>query len=322
VDELILLALQRRATARQLEELEAWRRASPVHEARYAELSALLRLADLHVEIDDARVVPTADAVLRDVRRPRRRGRGVVGRLVGAATLAAAVAAGILIGSALATEPAAVREAVFHTDPGDMASAVLDDGTVLRMAPDTRLRVLLGESTRDVFLEGRAFFAVARDPSRPFRVHTADGQATVLGTRFEVDTRADGFRLLVVDGRVAVSRGAQALELRAGELGQARRDGPASVTRVADPEALLGWMGAFVAFESTPLHQVARELGVQLGIRIEIADPAIRDRTVTAWFGKDDRDEIIRVVCRTADVECERSGGVVRMRGRPGGRGT
>jgi transmembrane sensor len=318
VDELILLALQERATPQQLEELQAWRRAAPDHEARFLETAALLRLTGLHAEIDHSIPVPTVGDILgaQDARvKHRRQGTRWITRV---ATLAAALVAGITIGRIdFAKQPGQVREAVFHTGSGDMASAELDDGTVVRMAPNTRLRVMLGPGTREVFLEGRAFFAVARDPSRPFRVRTAEGQATVLGTRFEVDTRDDAFRLLVVDGRVAVSRRDQEVELSAGDMGLATRDGPASVTRVPDPEALLGWMGAFVAFESTPLHRVAYELQTRLGIQVEIVDPAIRDRTVTAWFGEEDRDDVLRVICRTVQVQCEQVGAVFRVGTRP-----
>jgi transmembrane sensor len=321
VDELILLALQQRATPQQLEELQAWRRASPEHETRYLETVALLRLTALHAEIDHSRPVPSVASILGAPHTPVRNRRHRSRWITRVATLAAALVVGITLGRANFTrQDAQVREAVFHTGSGDMASAVLDDGTVVRIAPNTRLRVMLGPATREVFLEGRAFFAVARDPSRPFRVRTADGQATVLGTRFEVDTRDDGFRLLVVDGRVAVSRRDQEVELGAGEMGLATRDGPASVTRVSDPEALLGWMGAFVAFESTPLHRVARELQIRLGIEVEIADPRIRDRTVTAWFGEEDRDDVLRVICRTAQVQCEQVGTVFRIGTRPAAR--
>ena len=321
MDELILLALQGRATQRQLDELRAWRRRSADNEARYLELSALLQIASLHPEIDRESPVPSADRLLRDEpvsARPVRRRSPVLAR---ALTLVAAMVVGIFIGARFTSRPAEVREAVFHTDSGDMASAALDDGTVVRLAPNTQLRVMLGPDTRQVFLQGRAYFAVARDPSRPFRVQTDEGEATALGTRFEVDTRDDRFRLLVVDGRVAVSRGQQDVELRAGELGEAVRGAPTSVTRVEDPAALLDWLGAFVAFESTPLHRVARELQLQLGIEIEIVDAGIADRTVTAWFGEEDRDEVVRVICRTADLHCEQVGEVVQMRARPQGSG-
>jgi transmembrane sensor len=319
VDELILLALQQRATAQQLEELRAWRSAALENETRYREIAALARLAGTHREIEPARPVPSADRLLGRERARTVGFRARAGRFaVRAAALAAVLILGITIGrTGRVASPGPVREAVFHTGSGDMASAVLDDGTVVRLAPRTRLRVMLGPDTRQVFLEGRAFFAVARDPARPFRVSTGDGEATVLGTRFEVDTRADRFRLLVVDGRVAVSRGRQDVELVAGDLGEAVRGRPASVTRVPDPAALLDWMGAFIAFESTPLHRVASELHLRLGIDIEIVDPAIRERTVTAWFGEEDSEEVLRVVCRTANVRCEQTADVVRMSAQP-----
>lgn len=228
--------------------------------------------------------------------------------------VAAALLAGLLLGRAIPFDaPAAMASAEFHTGAGEMATAALDDGTVVRLGPDTRLRVVIGADSREVWLDGRAFFAVARDPRRTFRVRTALGAATVLGTRFEIDTREEGLELLVVDGRVAVSSGQNEVHLRAGELARAQRGSGTSVIEVPDPESRLDWLGAFIAFESTPLHRVARELEVRLGLAFAIADSAVAKRTVTAWFDEEDLDEIVRVICRAAGVQCRTAAGVIHM---------
>ncbi len=311
MDELIILALQGRATPSQLEELAAWRRASPLHEARFRDLSALGRVLAMHPEIDTTRRPPPVQALLGShlaVERPGRHSRRRV-----AGTIAATLLLSVLVGRAGGPTAGPIHETEFHTGSGELATAALDDGTVVRIAPNTRIRVVVSAHGRDVWLEGRAFFAVASDAARPFRVRTSGGVATVLGTRFEVDAREQGLRLLVVDGRVRVSDGARAIELEAGDLSQAATGIAPSITRVASPESLLDWMGAFLAFESTPLWKVAREIESRLGLRIEIRDPDIAARTVTAWFAEEERDEVLRIICRTADVTCDRNGDVVTM---------
>jgi transmembrane sensor len=186
-------------------------------------------------------------------------------------------------------------------------------GTVARLGPNTALHAVIGSQTREVRVEGRAFFAVTADPDRPFHVRAESGEVRVLGTRFELDARRDRVRLLVVDGEVSLSALGREAELRAGDLGEASSEEPLAVTRVEVPERLLDWMGAWVAFEETPLRQVATELEVRLGLRIELADPALADRTITGWFSEEDRGQILTMVCRVAEVRCVEAGDRVRM---------
>jgi ferric-dicitrate binding protein FerR (iron transport regulator) len=65
---------------------------------------------------------------------------------------------------------------------------VLPDGTKVWLNASTRLRYaqLAGSATREVELEGEAFFDVAKDPQRPFIVHADSREIKVLGTEFTI----------------------------------------------------------------------------------------------------------------------------------------
>lgn len=315
MDELIILEIEGRATPDQLDELRRWRSASEEHARRYQEIAALWALSGVREEIEPSHEVPSSGAILRPrmegVHRPRRRIRWL--------RRAAGVAAVLIIGIGLGHFPqrrVATDEVVtaeFRAGPNELATAVLQDGSVARLAPNTTLRATMGNEGREVHLDGRAFFAVARDPDRPFRVRTAGGEARVLGTRFEVDTRRNGLRLLVVDGRVALSAGGVEVKLGAGEMGEAPASAPPSVIRVEVPEALLDWMGAWVAFEATPLWKVARELEARLGVQLEILDPEVASRAVSGWFDQSERDQMLSMICRVADVRCRAVGDLVQI---------
>lgn len=69
----------------------------------------------------------------------------------------------------------------------------LDDGTLVHMNYDTRLVYPehFGRDDRNVVLDGEAYFMVAQDKSRPFVVHTANGDIKVYGTEFNVNTRGE-----------------------------------------------------------------------------------------------------------------------------------
>ena len=69
----------------------------------------------------------------------------------------------------------------------------LDDGTLVHLNYNTRLIYpeKFGRGDRNVILDGEAYFMVAKDKSRPFIVHTPNGDVKVYGTEFNVNTRTE-----------------------------------------------------------------------------------------------------------------------------------
>ena len=69
----------------------------------------------------------------------------------------------------------------------------LDDGTLVHLNYNTRLIYpeKFGRGNRNVILDGEAYFMVAKDRSRPFIVHTPNGDVKVYGTEFNVNTRTE-----------------------------------------------------------------------------------------------------------------------------------
>ena len=92
----------------------------------------------------------------------------------------------------------AKNASAFHTlevPRGGGYFMVLADGTKVWLNAATRLSypVAFGEGVRKVFLEGEAYFEVAKDAERMFVVETAHAIVKVLGTSFDVcDYEEDG----------------------------------------------------------------------------------------------------------------------------------
>jgi transmembrane sensor len=79
------------------------------------------------------------------------------------------------------------------TKPGSRTQIKLPDGTLVMLNADSKLTYpdnFLG-NTREVNLEGEAFFEVTHNPEKPFIVHTKLMDIRVLGTVFNVRSYAD-----------------------------------------------------------------------------------------------------------------------------------
>lgn len=315
VNELIIRSLQQRATSREEEELREWRRVTPGNERCYREVEAVWR-ATAVVSDGGAEPRPRAAEIVSEAETASRRRKPIASRLRQVAAVAAALVIGLLVSEirpGLQVEPTLLRAAEFVTGPNELATAKLSDGTVVRLAPSTRLRVEEKADRREVWLDGKAFFAVTSNERAPFTVRTRAGEALVLGTRFEVDVNSTGLRVVVVEGKVEVGAADHRVEVGAGEVTRAFRGRPPEVSRPEDIRPLLDWMGSFLAFENTPLRQVALEIEDRYGMRVTIADSVLAQRTVTAWFGDENPEAVLRVICRITDTHCSIRDGVASI---------
>lgn len=198
--------------------------------------------------------------------------------------------------------------AEFSTGSDQTVTVSLNDGSYVRLAPRSRLRVEPGERTREVFLEGRGYFAVASDPDRPFTVHTRLGDALVLGTRFELDVQNENLRLVVTEGRVALSAGGERIDVRAGDVIHLAAEGVPVAEYVEDVLDVLDWPGGLLVFQATPLGQVARDLTAHFGIPVFIEDDGVAARTVTGSFDDESLEEVLSAICRATATRCIRDG--------------
>ncbi len=147
------------------------------------------------------------------------------------------------------------------------------DGSTVVLRPHSRL-VRLGGDGRAYRLDGEAFFAVARDPERPFTVEAGPGTVRVLGTRFDVSTWGAQTEVYVEEGRVEVEATASRVILGAGEAATA---GPTGAQALPNPsaEAFLDWQRGEAVFERASVRRVADEIGQHFGVAVSLpADEA------------------------------------------------
>lgn len=94
----------------------------------------------------------------------------------------------------------------YATAIGEQRAIKLDDGTLVQLAPGSRILVDFSASRRRVTLrQGEAEFDVFHDASRPFRVYAGANLIQDIGTRFSVNRLPSGTVVSVTEGSVQVS---------------------------------------------------------------------------------------------------------------------
>jgi transmembrane sensor len=320
MDELIERAARGEARADDVETLAAWRRKSIGNEQHYRRTMRLLE--DLRSTPDRATRVPSVETILKRPRTPRQpkpRRQLLIRSFVGAALALALVLSFVMRGfeaQELDTASALDDGHGYATGPSEMATVQLSDGSVVRLAPNTKLRFAQTRDAREATLEGRAFFSVADIPGRVFRVRTRLGDATALGTRFELATSVKELTLIVVSGRVRLASTTKAIEVLGGQQNAVRDGTVLAPEPVPQAETMEQWVGKFLAFQNTPIGEVAREIAETYGIRVIVGDSGVAARTVTRTFTDRDATHVLDAVCSAVSAHCESRSGEVVMTSR------
>lgn len=129
---------------------------------------------------------------------------------------AAAMALAACLAFAVVPDALLRMQADVVTATAEQRDLNLADGSRVHLAPESAVEIAFTDDRRQVrLIKGRAFFAVAPNPDRPFRVSAGGTTATVLGTAFDVRLGDDGARIAVREGRVRVEDASTAPPTRA-----------------------------------------------------------------------------------------------------------
>jgi transmembrane sensor len=242
----------------------------------------------------------------------------VLRRLLVSALAAAAVVVALIGGRSVLQQPPRWTEYV--TTAGQRADIRLRDGTQVTLAPKSRVRYTTeyADAQRDVYLDGEAYFQVAPDIHRPFRVHTAGSVTEDLGTAFVVMAYGDDgpTEVVVAEGRVAMWSGGRearttaqpALVLEARDMGRLESNGVATLRRGVDIQRHLAWTTGVLVFNGTPLSDAALVLERWYDVEIRLPDTALAARRLTASFQHEPIDLVLKRIALTLGVRVVRAG--------------
>jgi len=180
-------------------------------------------------------------------------------------------------------------------------TVVLPDGTNVTLAPGSSLKFRMKE-TREVKMDGKVYFDVARDESRPFEVDADGAFVRVLGTEFMVEeSEGNDVNVYVAEGKVLFARNSRAEGVILTEGMGASLDSGASVPVVvekADANSIAWQRGTFI-FDHTPLKDVLDCLSDYYHVSFAATDLSKR---LSGEFRTDDLDLIIELIESALDV--------------------
>lgn len=241
---------------------------------------------------------------LNDLRRAQRRQWARrSGRQTLAWSAAAAVVAAVVLGGGLAWRSSLPD--VYRTTEGERRIVELADGSRASLDADTVLKVRYDGDRRRLWLErGRAKFAVAKDPLRPFSVAAGGKLVVATGTTFSVERVADQMRVVLYEGHVAVLDGEGAkgrppplLRVDGAPTEKALTPDHELVAQVnsevasvapADPARARAWETGQLVFQDEPMSLAVERVNRYAREKLRIGDPVVANLRISGVFTSGD----------------------------------
>lgn len=153
-----------------------------------------------------------------------------------------------------------------------------EDGSVVHLNYNTSLTypTHFSETDRTVYLDGEAYFQIAKDSKRPFRVINHNGIIKEYGTEFNVNTRSqNGIEVVLVKGSVSLTpKEGREQMIKPGEKAIAK-SGNVQVSKV-DVEPYVAWNNGQFIFEDYTIERIMNVISQWYDMKITFGSESIK----------------------------------------------
>jgi len=226
---------------------------------------------------------------------------------------------------------------------GSRSFITLSDGSTVWLNSGTKLRYQsnFGKEDRDLFLEGEAYFVVARNPDMPFRVKTSDVCITAIGTAFNVKAYNDEgsiettlekgeVRIDALDDsklkvestpvflkpnqkavfiksnkNISVNSSVQQPQVAVNEPAGKIKTIPLSIENMADTKLTTSWKDSRWIFKSEKLISLKPILERRYDISIIFRDSILMSYKFTGTLKEESLEQVLNAICLASPIKYE-----------------
>lgn len=196
-----------------------------------------------------------------------------------------------------------------QTNFGETQKINLADGSQLMLNANSTVRFASswGQDVREVWLEGEGFFEVAHDPTKPFVVHTTQGDIKVLGTSFNAYQRGEKLNVTLIEGKVNLRLpSTQEIVMKPGHQVRIEQD---QITHDSiDIEPIIAWKNGHLLFRDATIRSIIERLKVEFDWKIVVTNPDILDKRIHAVIHEYDPEVLLNALAEIYDLNIEKLG--------------
>ncbi|RYF52699.1 MAG: DUF4974 domain-containing protein, partial [Cytophagaceae bacterium] len=220
------------------------------------------------------------------------------------------------------------RQMRIHTAFGENRNVTLPDGSRVLLNGNTTLTYLdtwSDDQSREVWLDGEGYFTVTKKKSLGSRVkfvtHTPGLDITVLGTRFNVNTRRGNTAVTLIEGRVQLSKpnepSGRVIDMKPGQFAASQPNIEALAIRTEKPQLHTSWVEHQFVFDNTSLSDIAQQLHDTYGLEVVFEDSSLANRRFTGNLSNQSIETLLTTLSLTFDLTAQRNGDRISLRHNP-----
>ncbi|WP_143306152.1 FecR family protein [Chitinophaga vietnamensis] len=203
-----------------------------------------------------------------------------------------------------------------YTNKGGTYRVILPDGTAvwLNAASSLRFPTAFNDSTREVTLQGEAYFEVAARSNQPFFVKTKGMKIAVLGTRFNVMSYEDENNSCtsLLEGAINIISGTVVKRMAPGQQALVAYEHNNIRISNADVEAAIAWKEGRFEFNGN-ISSIMRELARWYDLQV-VFEGKITNNDYAGSFSRNDRlEDILRQLELTGSIHFNIKNNVVTV---------
>ena len=203
-----------------------------------------------------------------------------------------------------------------HITLADSSKVILDAGSEFLYSRD------FANGTREVYLNGEAYFEVARDEQKPFIVHSNNARITVLGTSFNVRAweETNTVKVSVTEGKVSLrqeespEKNSEAI-ITKGFLSILRGKNKPTAPEKTDINSQLAWLKFEMEFTSTPFREVLNQLQRWYDLEISLEETALGEQRINVYISKQPVEDILKLLSMVMNLDYKMTGNKVVFSG-------
>ncbi len=187
---------------------------------------------------------------------------------------------------------------------GKKSQLILSDGTKIHLNSGSSIRypvAFMKNRKRQVFLDGEAFFDVAKNRECPFLVNSPELNIRVLGTRFNVSSYSDDDRTstVLVEGSVSLFKNGEeyrpedASLLEPGYKATLEKSRKEILFEQVDTEIYVGWVQGKIIFNRIPFKEILKKLERHFDVEIINNNKELDEEIFTASFDTETIEQIL-----------------------------
>lgn len=200
----------------------------------------------------------------------------------------------------------------YRTAYGKIQEVRLADGSVVTLNANSSLTVsdnLGNDPVREVWLDGEAYFDIAKRAGAKFIVHTDEANVEVLGTEFNVNTRRQQTNVVLHEGKVQLSTDNQApVVMKPGDMAIVTPKSRSIHLKSVQPDVYDAWKESYIILDNKSLPEIINVLEDTFGITIKLEDARLANKKLTGKLRTEIADDCLENLAVIVEADVKKTG--------------